>query len=125
MRNKTQISPIILIIMPFALLGLLTLLFSSSMTFLKGTLIIATIVGSVFLFRYLFLYRRRINQDELRKYRKAAKQSRKRYQHKSKQQMVNTHLKKVTSISNKKKPNPPHLRVIDGKKSTKNDPLSL
>ena len=76
------------------------------------------IIGLVY-----FIKRRQTEQDELKKYRKAVKQSKKL-------QKQSTHACRKKSainqsrISSKRSKKAPHLRVIDGKKSTKKDPVS-
>ncbi|HHU19508.1 MAG TPA: hypothetical protein GXZ58_04575 [Bacilli bacterium] len=125
MINKKTFTPFMIVITLLATLGLVSTLITSPNQFIKGLLLFSSIILTCILIVFFVRYRRRTKNDELRKYRRAAKQSQKRQRQKSEHLLNNSQYKKVTSIPKKRKANPPHLRVIDGKKTAKNDPMSL
>lgn len=125
MQNKKRLTPMISVILILAALGLVGTFMTTPRLLLRGVISIVSLAVISGIFFYLFSYRRRIKNDELRKYRKAAKQSQKRQRQKGPQNFKNAQFNKRSSLSKKEKPNPPHLRVIDGKKPAKNNPMSL
>ncbi len=125
MLNKIRLTPMISVIIIFATLGLVGTIVTNPKLLFRGVIMIASLAVLSGIFVYFFSYRQRIKNDELRKYRKAARQSQKRNRQKGAENFKNTQFNKKASFSKKEKPNPPHLRVIDGKKPTKNNPMSL
>lgn len=125
MLNKKRLTPMISVILILAALGLVGTIITNPRLLFRGVIFFASLAVLSGIIFYLFSYRRRIKNDELRKYRKAARHSQKRQRQKGPQNFSNTRLKKRASLSKKEKPNPPHLRVIDGKKPAKNNPMSL
>lgn len=125
MLNKKRLTPMISVILILAALGLVGTIMTNPIQLFRGIILFASLAVLSGIFIYLFSYSRRIKSDELRKYRKAAKQSQKRNLQKGPQSFKNAQVKKRVSLSKKDKPNPPHLRVIDGKKPAKNNQMSL
>lgn len=125
MINRKAFTPIMIVISILATLGLVGTIFSNPNQSIQGLFLFSSAILTGILVIFFVRYRRSTKNDELRKYRKAAKQSLRRQRPKGQHQLIRSQHKKVTSISNKRKAHPPHLRVIDGKKTSKNDPMSL
>ncbi|MDQ6599622.1 SA1362 family protein [Bacillus salipaludis] len=127
LKNRT---PVIIVggLILLALLGIFATFTNNPSAFLQNILVIA-LVGLVI----FFLVRRFSNSSpqkkEQRAFLKAAKQSKKRLQHKGKDSGIKSSslgtlssLKKSNRI---KKKSPAHLTVIDGKKGKKKNRASL
>lgn len=106
----------------------LALLSLSSSIFSNTSWVIRSLIGTVTLMVLIiglvyFIKHRQPEQNELKKYRKAVKQSKK-----LQKQATHSCRKKSAinqnRISSKRSKKAPHLRVIEGKKSTKKDPVS-
>ncbi|WP_067836857.1 SA1362 family protein [Amphibacillus sediminis] len=122
MEKRRPLRFFIYTLFALALLGLVTNLTTNTSTFLRSVFIFVGIGATIYLIRY-FLFFRHQNTDELKKYRRAAKASQRRRLktgHKS-----TTTTKKMIPISKKRTTMPPHLRVIDGKKSNRKGRASL
>jgi len=122
--NKGRLSPIHLIIISFAFFGLGYSFLNEPARFFKNILIFVSISAIIFGLIYFFVIRKRDQNDELKKYRKAVKQSKRRQKNQS-SQAIGMKSRRGTSLAKKKRAHPPHLRVIDGKKSAKKNKLSL
>lgn len=94
--------------------GLITSIFTS-------LLIGALLFGAIYLF---FIKRKR--SDELTKYRKAVKQSKRKYNTNTKKTSMPTSLNMSSmKLSNSNRKDAPHLRVIEGNKGKKKNRASL
>jgi|SRR5699024_9839479 len=94
--------------------GLITSIFTS-------LLIGALLFGAIYLF---FIKRKR--SDELTKYRKAVKQSKRKYNTNTKRTSMPTSLNMSSmKLSNSNRKDAPHLRVIEGNKGKKKNRASL
>lgn len=118
----------IYVIIGLAFFGLAVQLFTNPTNLLSSALIIigsATLIYTV----VYFLFLRKRTTDDLKKYRKAVKQSKKRYGFQNNYMNKSTKTKKTTPILSRKKrqtdKSTSHLRVIDGKKTKKNDRVSF
>lgn len=118
MLNKLRKSPFLLIITFLAAIGLGYTLLNEPTQLLRRIFILISTVTGIYALYYYFVIRKKRNQDELSKYRKAVKQSKKRAKGKS-TSSTNRRVKQTRSFAKKKEEHPPHLRVIDGKKSSK------
>lgn len=110
------------IIVLFAIVGFGTYLVTEPLKLLRTILIIAVVIGGVFLIYKLFF------QGKFRKtesaYERAVKQSKQRQQRKQKRRVKPAHLKVIRSNNNSKKRSlikqtNHNLTVIDGKKNKK------
>lgn len=125
MMNKRRLSPFLLLILTLAALGLANMFFANPSQLMKNILLFMVSAIIVYSLVYFFIIRKRHNKDELQKYRQAVKQSKLRQKNRQQSRITKTNQKKGSPLSKKKATNPPHLRVIDGKKSSKKGPLSL
>ncbi|SEO30720.1 hypothetical protein SAMN04488134_10636 [Amphibacillus marinus] len=107
----------------FATIGFFYQLFFQTTSLFNNILILAGIGAFVYLLVYLFKPQQRMT-DELKKYRRAAKMTNRRFAQTQKKKKNSTQ-RKVTPIAKKRASNPPHLRVIEGKKANKKDRASL
>lgn len=116
--NRNRLTPVIYIIILLALLSLVSPILTNPSLFIRNTLVFSSICGLVVGLIYFLFYRRRPEHNELKKYRKAAKKSKKRqaFNHNT---FAKTKQKKRNQHSRRNSINVPHLRVIDGKKATK------
>lgn len=125
MIKKKTSSSFLLIIITLAAVGLASTFLTSFTLLIKNILLFVISLAVIYSLVYYFVLRERHNKDELRKYRQAAKQSRRRQSKQDHNQITKYNHKKLRSSSKKRTNHPPHLRVIDGKKSSKKGPMSL
>lgn len=120
MRRPTPIWTYI--IFGFAIVGLATTLVFDFSSLINNLLRIALTIGLVYGFVYFFVLRHR-QPNDIKKYRKAVKQSKKKYGN-NKTSYIKTKKKQSSQQKKRQKPrrnkqrNPHHLKVIDGKKDT-------
>lgn len=86
-------------------------------------LLMAVGIGIVIFFIFYLLFRSRISANEMKKYRKAVRQSKAKYSKWGNQDK--TAAKKQPSLIRKKRRNAAHLRVIDGNKSKRKNRASF
>ncbi|WP_440895832.1 SA1362 family protein [Amphibacillus sp. Q70] len=125
MIKKRRLSPFLLITLTLAILGLANTLFANPSQWVKNILLFIISAIIVYSLVYFFIIRKRHNKDELEKYRQAVKQSKMRQKKRQQSQISKVKPKRVNPLSKRKTTNPPHLRVIDGKKASKKRPMSL
>jgi ABC-type nickel/cobalt efflux system permease component RcnA len=115
-------SPILLyVIIGLAGIGLASFVFKDPSSLLK-VLVTTLVIGLVIFLIVNAIFKRRmygsgVKADEMRKYRRAVKQSQKKYQSPNRTVYQNSYPQ--TAPKRKHKRRPTHLRVIDGKKSIK------
>lgn len=116
-RNKGSI--LLSIIVGLAIIGLVSSLVRNPVSFLMSILVMVGIAFVVFLIVRAVMNRRGTGKsDEMRKYRKAVKQSKLKY-NQEKQPDKKKQSFAVSPVKTKKKRrHRPHLTVIDGKKTT-------
>lgn len=106
----------IYVLIGLAMFGLINQLLTNTANFFTNIVITVGIATSLYLvFRFVFM-RQRVN-DDLKKYRKAAKQSKKRFKSNGKSNY--SQIKKKNKPVRKKRltdKSVPHLRLIEGKK---------
>ncbi|WP_407268357.1 SA1362 family protein [Radiobacillus sp. PE A8.2] len=116
-RNK--LNPIILLLITLALVGLGTQLFTNTASLVTNLLIMVAVGALVYGIVYYFVIRKRTSND-IKKYKKAVKQSKMKYKlEKPAQKSYANAAKKQSPLfkkSGKSKANAPHLRVIEGNK---------
>ncbi|WP_066193015.1 MULTISPECIES: SA1362 family protein [Gracilibacillus] len=128
--RRNIMSTIIYILIGLAGIGLINMLLSDALGFFISLFISLAIGAAIFGLLYVFVIKRRTAAtDDLKKYRKAVKQSKKRYK-----TVPPSKGAPVTSSFNKKKPQPTkkvtkkratHLTVIEGNKDKKKNRASL
>ena len=113
---------IVYFIIGFAVLGLITMLMKAPLNFITNIFLAIGVAFVIYFILTALVNRGKIGgSEEMRKYRRAAKQSKMKYNNSS---------QKVTRITQNRRPSPmktkrrrrnvPHLTVIEGKKSTNN-----
>ncbi|MCZ0704078.1 hypothetical protein J2T56_002320 [Natronobacillus azotifigens] len=126
--SRTHRFPLfIYLLIGLALFGLTHQLFTNTNRFIANTLVIIGFGALVYTVIYFLFIRKRMT-DDLKKYRRAAKLSKKRYGTNSKLKSNYSQTKKkktVTNYKRRREQSVPHLRVIEGKKNKKNDRASL
>lgn len=116
----------IYIIIVVAVIGFLSVMITDTSGLIKSILTSLIVGGLIFGAIYLLFIRRR-RSDELTKYRKAVKQSKRKYQTDTQKSSANSNYKFTTikrSITSTRK-SAPHLRVIEGNKGKKKNRASL
>ncbi|MGM8213481.1 SA1362 family protein [Virgibacillus sp. W0430] len=117
MRNKLTV--LVYIVLGLAGIGLISQLFGNTKNFIVNIIVTIGIAFVMFTVVYfIFLKKTPGSQSEMKKYRKAVRQSKMKYKPR------NTNIikkKQPTQLKQRKKVNkrPSHLRVIDGKKHNK------
>src|SRR5699024_8132370 len=117
-RNITSI--LIAFIAGLAIVGFLTMLIKNPGSLLIS--IILMIVVAFVIFKIMRAVLNRVgpnsggNSTEMKKYRKALKHSKQKYNTQPKK--VNKHSQKIKRTSKRKRKNVPYLKVIDGKKTS-------
>ncbi|GEM02739.1 hypothetical protein SAMN05421839_15216 [Halolactibacillus halophilus] len=108
------------IIFGFAAVGLVTTIIFDMTSIIRNILSTILVVAVLYGLVYFFVLRHR-QPNDLKKYRKAVKQSKKKYQqpkkanyHQAQKQQMKQ--KKQINTKRKKQKHASHLRVIDGKK---------
>lgn len=112
-RNK--FSFVVYIIIGLAIFGLISQLIGNPMNFFKEIIFMIGMAVIVFAVFYFIFFRKRSSSNEMKKYKQAVKQSKRKYKqnkniktnHKSKRPSVQKTRKKISK-------RPTHLRVIDG-----------
>lgn len=119
-RNITSI--LIAFIVGLAVVGVLTMLIKN-----PGSLLITILLMVGVAFVIFFIMRAVLNRvgpgsggnsDEMKKYRKAVKQSNQKYNTQPKKIKQRQKNHKLKQVSKKRRKNVPYLKVIDGKKSS-------
>lgn len=122
-RNITSL--IFYAVIGLAIFGFIFSLFDNAIGVFISILISLAIGAAIFGLVYFFFFKQR-NSDELKKYRKAVKQSKQRYKNKKTNQTVNFKApKQQNSLRKNKRKNAPKLRVIEGNKQKKKNKISL
>ncbi|MBM7542423.1 SA1362 family protein [Amphibacillus cookii] len=124
MKRNYRTPLMIYLLLCLAGLGLFNQLFFNSSSFLRNSMTIIGGVAIVYLLVYFF-FLRKPTTNELKKYRQAVKQSKRRNKKSTITKAKHARPKSVSPISRKRSGNPPHLRVIDGKKSNRKGRASL
>ncbi|GAE91229.1 hypothetical protein JCM21714_173 [Gracilibacillus boraciitolerans JCM 21714] len=129
--KKTITSALVYFLIGLAILGFVTALITNALGFLTSLLLSLTIGAVIFGLVYFFLIRKR-QPNDIRKYRKAVKQSKQKYNYRnnySKMQPTpikqNTSHKKINHSLKQNRKNIPQLRVINGNKQKKKNRASL
>ena len=109
-----------------AVIGFVSALITDTGGFIKSILISLLVGGLLFGAIYLLFIRRK-RSDELTKYRKAVKQSKRKYQSESQKGSPSTHIRFTTIKRNgtNTRRSAPHLRVIEGNKGKKKNRATL
>ncbi|WP_117169248.1 SA1362 family protein [Paraliobacillus sediminis] len=115
----------IYILLGIAIIGLGSKLLTNPTGFIMNILIIAGVGALIYGAIYFFILRKRTT-DDLKKYKKAVKQSKNRYKNpQTKKASTANSIKRNQPVLKKKKytkkTDAPHLRVIDGKKQKRKD----
>ena len=110
------------VIFLFAAIGLVTTMLFDMTSLIRNILSTILMIAVIYGLVYFFVLRHR-QPNDFKKYRKAVKQSKKKYQQPKKssyQQAQKQQLKQKKQIKTKvtKHKRAPHLRVIDGKKDS-------
>lgn len=116
----------IYIIIVVAVIGFLSAMITDTSGLIKSILTSLLVGGLLFGAIYLLFIRKR-RSDELTKYRKAVKQSKRKYQTDPQKSSANANYKFTTikrSVTSTRK-SAPHLRVIEGNKGKKKNRASL
>ncbi|WP_099158482.1 SA1362 family protein [Virgibacillus ndiopensis] len=114
LRNK--LSLIMYLIIGLAVVGLLSQVFTNTINFITNIFIMIGIGLAFFALIYFVFLRKRAPSSDMKKYKKAVKQSKSKYGHDNKPNFTNS--KRPQQVQMKKKLNKraSHLRVIDGNK---------
>ncbi|MDX8046010.1 SA1362 family protein [Gracilibacillus sp. S3-1-1] len=131
--NRSIGSIVVYGLIGLAVFGLVTSLFTDTIGLLKSLFITLLIGAAIFGLVYFFFLRRR-TPNELRKYRKAVKQSKQKYKNQQSNNGTNSSTvirhttsakKAVTRPLKPTKRDASHLRVIEGNKHKKKNRASL
>lgn len=125
-RNK--FSYVIYAIIALAIIGVVSQIFNNPVALFRSILImigISVVILAVFYF--IFIRKRSsVNNDEMKKYKQAVKQSKRKYKRHPDNLLVNSRgNKQQTLLKKKNKRRMSHLRVIEGtggKQNEKNEP---
>lgn len=109
------------IIISLAIIGFLSMIIVNPIGLLKSLFSLIIIGAIIFGLIHLLLNRNHTNHNEMKKYRKALKQSKRRYQNYS----TAKSLRRPKTKTVRKRRRPTHLRVIEGKKSKNNNHISF
>lgn len=113
MRNKVSFG--VSIIIGLAAIGLISQLFTNTVSFLTQIFIMIGVGVAIFAAIYFLILRNSSNADDMKKYRQAVKQSKRKY-HKSSAPPVKK-VKNTKPAVKKVHRQVSHLRVIEGNKS--------
>jgi Sec-independent protein translocase protein TatA len=110
------------VIFGFAAIGLVTTMLFDMASLIRNILSTILMIAVIYGLVYFFVLRHR-QPNDLKKYRKAVKQSKKKYQQPKKSSYQHAPKKQLKQKKQKKSKlskhkHAPHLRVIDGKKDT-------
>jgi len=125
---RSKFSIVVYAIIGLAVLGLASQLFNNPLAFFRNILIMIGIAVIIFaIFYFIFIKgRANIRNDEMKKYKQAVKQSKRRYNQTNINQVINNKTKRNPGqLKRKSKRRASHLRVIDGtgrKQNIKNEP---
>ena len=114
--SRSKFSIIAYIIIGLGVIGFISQFFTNPLTLLKSILITLAISILVFSIIYFLFLRNRSTSSDMRKYNKAVKQSKLKYQSKS-IQPNRPQIKQQLQTRRRRNKNAPHLRVIEGNKS--------
>ncbi|MFU0791493.1 SA1362 family protein [Virgibacillus proomii] len=118
--KRRSISIPVYIILGLALVGLLSQLFTNTVSFINSIFISIGIGVALFSIFYFLFIRKRNSSNEMKKYRQAVKQSKAKYQrHQANKPAAVKGQSTISQQRKKRLKRAPHLRVIDGNKSTK------
>ncbi|MBD1222729.1 SA1362 family protein [Virgibacillus halodenitrificans] len=122
-RNK--ISIIMYLIISLAAVGLVSQIFTNTKGFLTNILVMLGFGIAMFAVIYFIFLKKKAPSNDMKKYKKAVKQSKAKYKHNT--PVKSTHTKKQVLNPSKRKPNKraSHLKVIDGNKSKEKDRASF
>ncbi|SHN12247.1 SA1362 family protein [Gracilibacillus kekensis] len=128
--KQNIMSLLVYLLIGLAVIGVITALFTNTISFITSLLISVLIGAAIFGLIYFFVIRKRTPND-IRKYRKAVKQSKQKYKYnKLKKEQPRpikqniTHKKIIRPLKNSRK-DAPQLRVIEGNKQKKKNRASL
>lgn len=114
------VSAVIYLIIGLAVIGIAAQLLTNTMGFLKSLFIMIGIGVVIFGVLYFILSKNRTSDDEMKKYKQAAKQSKLKYDRGPSKTGSPASKKQMTTKSKRRlKKRPTHLRVIEGNKSKK------
>lgn len=125
---RSKLSILVYAIIGLAIIGVISQLFMNPAALFNRILIMIGIsVVILAIFYFLFARKRTsINNDEMKKYKQAVKQSQKKYHHPNMRQTIKTGGNKQSfQLKKKNRRRASHLRVIDGtggKQNEKNEP---
>ncbi|GAB3052119.1 SA1362 family protein [Virgibacillus ainsalahensis] len=121
-RNK--ISILVYVLIGLAVIGVVSQLFTNTVDFFKNIFIMLVIGAAIFTLFYFLFLKKRAPSNEMKKYKKAVKQSKAKYkQHEpANKPAVNNNKQKPLQTKKKINRRASHLRVIDGNKSKKKRP---
>ncbi|WNB93572.1 SA1362 family protein [Bacillus sp. NEB1478] len=121
-QNSRRLHPIIWFVILLAVVGILYQLISK-----PGQLITTLLIGAAVIAVFYFIFNRTSSSGINGKYKKAVKQSKKRYGSNNKQPKASplSSNKKAKSASQKKRVREHNLTVIEGKKSKKKNRASF
>ncbi|MFD2208941.1 SA1362 family protein [Virgibacillus halophilus] len=120
---RNVFSKLVYIIIGLAVIGIIAQLVTNTSGFLKSIFIMVGVAAVATIAFYFLFGRTRRSGNEMKKYRKAVKQSTRKY----KKHAPSTSKKaspgklKQTQIKKRIRKGPSHLRVIDGNKSKRNN----
>ncbi|WP_058307471.1 SA1362 family protein [Gracilibacillus massiliensis] len=128
--KQNIMSLLVYLLIGLAVIGVITALFTNAVGFITSLLLSVLIGATIFGLIYFFILRKRTPND-IRKYRKAVKQSKQKYKYNKHKKMQPSPIKQ--NISHKKMNRPlknsrkdaPQLRVIEGNKQKKKNRASL
>lgn len=123
---RHKLSLLIYVLIGLAVFGFATQLFTNTATLLTNLLIMVAIGVALYAVVYYFFLRKRTSND-MKKYKKAVKQSKLRNKYPQSKNAVSQAPKKQTAFLNKKrskKSRATHLRVIEGNKQKRKNRAS-
>lgn len=120
-RNKMSV--LIYMLIGLAVIGIVSQLFTNTINFFTTIFITLGIGIAVFAVFYFVFLRKRTPSNDMKKYKKAVKQSKAKYKQPSQTATANN--KQQAQIKRKVNKRAPHLRVIDGNKHKKKDRASF
>ena len=112
-------------IIGLAAIGLVTQLFTNTVSFFTSIFIMIGVGIVIFALFYFVFLNKRAPSNEMKKYKKAVKQSKAKYKQAKPSNYTGNTNKKPVSHKKKRSKRAPHLRVIDGNKSKGKDRASF
>ncbi|UJL44823.1 hypothetical protein KFZ58_10250 [Virgibacillus sp. NKC19-16] len=123
-RNKMSV--LIYTLIGLAVIGIVSQLFTNTANFFTSIFITLGIGIAIFAVFYFVFLRKKTPSNDMKKYKKAVKQSKAKYkQPKATHQTATANRQQQTQIKRKVNKRAPHLRVIDGNKHKKKDRASF